>query len=165
MSMVHCRACGHSLHVTAPACPKCSFLQASILGNGSGHAAIADVRGQQNNFFIGFIVAAAFVLCIGIGVAAADLEDGASGAQVSRQVADPSPDIQTPARAMSDEEAEDATADSMIQQISNHPSPHCASIADFMRQAWSMHVQMGRHPGYKTNFFRAMEQAEKRGCL
>jgi hypothetical protein len=28
-----------------------------------------------------------------------------------------------------------------------------------------MYLQMGRHPGYKNNFFRLVEIAEKRGCL
>ncbi|MFO1287708.1 MAG: hypothetical protein U1F25_18700 [Rubrivivax sp.] len=68
-------------------------------------------------------------------------------------------------RVMSQEEAEDATAQSIIDQAeASTRNPYCRGHANLMGQAWSLYRQTG-NPGYQRHFYSAMEAAERHGCL
>jgi hypothetical protein len=168
MSLVHCRGCGHAIHATAVACPKCGAPQDPPAALPVGATQGTRPAGSSRHVLIG--LAAGFGILLLLGVLGSM---GNANRTTSPQQSEPaevatdrgqSAAVREPS-IMSDEDAEDATARSLIQTVANAQSTLCDGMAPALEQTWAMYLQMGRHPGYKNNFFRLVENAEKRGCL
>jgi hypothetical protein len=168
MSLVHCRGCGHAIHATAVACPKCGAPQLPPGALAVGSTQGTRPAGSSRQALIGLAAVFGTLVLLGLFGAMGNADRAASpepsklaevatGRGESAAVREP--------RIMSDEDAEDATARSLIQTVANAQSTLCDGMAPALEQTWAMYLQMGRHPGYKNNFFRLVENAEKRGCL
>lgn len=168
MSLVHCRGCGHAIHATAVACPKCGAPQHPPGALPVVAAQGTTPAGSNRHVLIG--LAAGFGILVLLGLLGAMGNANRSTSLQQSELAEVATARGESAavresRIMSDEEAEDATARSLIEAVASAQSRLCDGMAPALEQTWAMYLQMGRHPGYKQNFFRLVENAEKRGCL